>query len=342
MNWTLLGRALLTVACCALLGASVLVGYFYFRSEETETKQVQAIAAVEAKVATEDQLDLGLLEFEKVQEAAREGAWDQVRDLCARLLERYPDSARVPDAQRILSQMNLDALLSKDPYPGKEIYTVKSGDSIDAIAQRHDCSYPFVVRVSGLERAPDIHPNDQLVVCPLNFSLHVDLGRSVVEVRELVAEAVEVPEAAAASGSEAKNEKTAPGSGNADAAAGSDDPDAAEADSGSVAAAKPAPRGRFFAAMPILSAKLPQNLPTNGLAVGDIVAIQGEKRLPSFQQAFMLSPKEISLGSGIVLRGLPDSGAPERSGLYLRPSDLEDLALILRRGQKVELVPAAE
>lgn len=316
MNWILLGRALLTVACCALLGASVLVGYFYFQSKEGETRQVQAIADVEAKVASEDEIDLGLMEFEKVREASRNGQWDAVRSRCERLLERFPNSARVPDAQRILSQMNLDALISRDPFPGKEIYTVKSGDSINAIAVRHDCSYPFVVRVSGLERAPNIQPNDQLVVCPLNFSLRVDLGRSVVEVLEL-------PWA-----------KEADGALEAEPAAG-------EANAGQDArVVAEEPRGRFFAALPILSAKLPQSLPTSGLEVGEIVGLAGERRLPPFETGFLLAPKEIALGSGIVLRALPEGETPERSGVYLRAADLEDLALILRRGQKVELVRA--
>ena len=88
------------------------------------------------------------------------------------MLRTHRDSARANDAMRLLGQMNLDRLFDpKVSMEGKQRVEVARGDSINKLANDHQCTFQYIVRANNLARPDALQPHDQLWVCPLNLTL---------------------------------------------------------------------------------------------------------------------------------------------------------------------------
>jgi hypothetical protein len=91
-----------------------------------------------------------------------------------RLSQVYQDSSRYRDARRILGEIHVDRLFSRNPMPGKHDYTVKSGDSLLRIEKGSLTTIPFLNRLNNLS-GTTLQPGDRIVYQPLEFEIDVDL-----------------------------------------------------------------------------------------------------------------------------------------------------------------------
>jgi len=124
----------------------------------------------DVEVKERDAPDLGIREFEQIAELLKKGETMTARERLYYLMEYYPDSAALPEARRIVGEINSDLLLSKIPLDGKAEYTVKSGDALAAIARNHNTTIDYIMRANG-RISSVIHPGDRLTVYPLEFEM---------------------------------------------------------------------------------------------------------------------------------------------------------------------------
>jgi hypothetical protein len=73
-------------------------------------------------------------------------------------------------------------LLSRDSGEGKKEYTVKRGDALRLIAQKHETTVGYILHVNG-RMGSKLQPGDQLIVCPLRFSILINLKAKTIVLR---------------------------------------------------------------------------------------------------------------------------------------------------------------
>jgi LysM repeat protein len=129
--------------------------------------------------------DPGQTLFLRAAEHLRAGQVPEAREQLVRLVSIYKDSARFRDARRILGEMNMDRLFSRNPMPGKHDYTVKAGDSLLRIEKGSLTTIPFLNRINQLSGTM-LQPGDRLVYQPLEFEVHVDLDENLLTLSQKV------------------------------------------------------------------------------------------------------------------------------------------------------------
>ncbi len=175
-------RILAALFAVAVLAGTVLGVYYIYREiyrpEQARTKEVKHLLSSDAPKA-----DPGKKQFDHAMDLIRQGELEAAKRLLTEINDVYKDSSRVDDARRVLGEMNLDRLFSRTPMPGKLEYTVARGDSLHEVAKRFRTTLSYIRRVNNL-LGPLVHPDDRLIVYPLDFSLEVDLGEKMVTLRK--------------------------------------------------------------------------------------------------------------------------------------------------------------
>ncbi|GAA5482264.1 LysM peptidoglycan-binding domain-containing protein [Haloferula sargassicola] len=226
------------------------------------------------------EIDPGVKTFEKARQSLAVGDLSVARDRLKQIATLYPRSSAAPESRRILSEMNLDEVLSPAHPEGKTLYKVQRGDSYLAIAARHDTSLDMIVHLNGLFDLGNLQPGDELLLMPLNFRLLIEPDRKTISVWDGESFVAEYP-AVAMVGLKADGKTKI-------------DSKQGEVDGKRVPPSNPAYRG---AAKILMLAK-----PALEIAGASATAVED------------LAP-----------------------GVYLRPEQMEELALLLRPGNEVEI-----
>ena len=167
-------RLLASLFALAVLVGTGLGAYYIYR--ETYLPEKQRTAEVKTLLSTTGpKADPGKKEFDQAMAMIRQGEMETAKQLLTEITEVYRDSERYPDSLRVLGEMNLDRLFSRAPMPGKLEYTAARGDSLHEIAKRFRTTLGYIKRVNNLLGSV-IHPDDRIVVYPLDFDIKVDLA----------------------------------------------------------------------------------------------------------------------------------------------------------------------
>lgn len=168
-------RIIAALFAVAVLAVAAVGGWWVYR--QSYVPEQQAVREIrELMKSTAPKADPGKKRFDQAMELIRLREFDAARQILTEILEVYRDSERVPDARRVLGEMNLDRLFSRTPMPGKLEYTVaRRGDSLHEIARKFHTTIAYIKRVNNLF-SNVIHPDDRLIVYPLDFSMEVDLA----------------------------------------------------------------------------------------------------------------------------------------------------------------------
>ena len=166
-------RILASLFALAVLAGTVLSVFYIYKETYLPEKQ-RNMAVHTLLTATAPRADPGKKQFERAMDFVRQGNLDQARRLLTEITEVYQDSDRFLDSRRVLGEMNLDRLFSRAPMPGKLEYTAARGDSLQLIAQRFRTTLSYIKRVNNL-LGTVVHPNDHLIVYPLDLTVRVDL-----------------------------------------------------------------------------------------------------------------------------------------------------------------------
>jgi len=170
-----MGRLKLVFAFFSLLIlAAALLGVAYFWEHVVKPDlQIERELKKEVNVKERPAPDLGIREFEQIVALLKKVETMTARERLYYLMEYYPDSSVIPEARRIVGEINSDLLLSKIPLEGKTEYIVKSGDALAAIARHHKTTIDYIMRANS-RTSSLIHPKDRLTVYPLEFDVVID------------------------------------------------------------------------------------------------------------------------------------------------------------------------
>ena len=166
--------ALLFVA----FGVAVLV---YFWEHHVKPSRAARARIAELEKSNPERVDLGAKVFEQALVKLRMSDFEGAYPHLAEIMASYPDSDRYRAAKRIIGEHNLDRLLSNDAMAGKEEYIVQSGDSLSRIASRTKTTMQYIVQINNL-LGTTLRKGEQLIICPLDFSLSIDLSDKTLQV----------------------------------------------------------------------------------------------------------------------------------------------------------------
>lgn len=127
-------------------------------------------------------LDLGRKHYTKSLGYIEEGELISARNELQYMLDIYPDSATIPEAKRVLGEINLDLIISKVPIEGKVEYKVKRGDALSTIARKNKTTIDYIMRANS-KTTTLIYPNENLTVFNLACSAEIDLDNSTLTIR---------------------------------------------------------------------------------------------------------------------------------------------------------------
>lgn len=167
-------RILASLFAFTVLAGTVLGVYYIYKETYLPEKQ-RNLEVRTLLTTTAPKADPGLKQFDQAMELIRKGELEGAKRLLTEITEVYKDSGRYQDSRRVMGEMNLDRLFSRAPMPGKLEYTAVRGDSLQLIAQRFRTTLAYIKRVNNLLGSV-VHPNDRLIVYPLDLSVQVDLA----------------------------------------------------------------------------------------------------------------------------------------------------------------------
>jgi len=95
--------------------------------------------------------DSSLPEFESCMALVKGGKVLEAREALAEFIEHNPQSTKLAEAKAQLGAINVDLFLSTKPAPDKEVYTVKSGDVLNRVATRMKSTPELIARANKLQ-----------------------------------------------------------------------------------------------------------------------------------------------------------------------------------------------
>lgn len=177
-----MARFKLVLAFFALMVMSAGVAYaaYFFQ------KYVRPQQEVEIQIAgksDEKKPDLGKKHYDQAIKFIKEGELLSARNRLQYMLEIYPESPTMPEAKRVLGEVNLDLIISKIPMEGKSQYRVKPGDALSRIASNNKTTIDYIMRANSKTRTL-IYPKEELTVFDLNGSVVIDLDGATLTIMD--------------------------------------------------------------------------------------------------------------------------------------------------------------
>jgi LysM repeat protein len=126
---------------------------------------------------------LSVRELRKAQSQLDVGNREEGRAILEAMLVRYPDDDGSDEARQLLTELNIEQFLSRQPSARQIEYVVESGDALSSIARRLDSTPRIIMQWNDLDSTV-IHPGDKLIVPKLDFRVRVNLPRERVVVED--------------------------------------------------------------------------------------------------------------------------------------------------------------
>lgn len=143
-----------------------------FQSDEEFVKMVDA--------AEIPDIDPGEKAFQKAAELIAMGQLAEAREKLNAIINVYPTSSSAPQAKHTVGEMNLDEILSTTNMAGKQTHVIKRGDSYLAIAAKHHTTLDNILYINGMQELKNLLPGEELIVMPLEYRLLIDPQRKTL------------------------------------------------------------------------------------------------------------------------------------------------------------------
>lgn len=158
----------------ALAGAVIAGTYWVYTRVMGHDEVVESqIRKIESKKGTPP--DPGIKRFDRAVEMMKNGDLAAAHDAFYDLLWHFPESSKTREARRIVGEMNMDALFSRDQNKEQKEYTVQPRDALNAIAHKNETTVTCLLRANGL-MSTMLQPGEHLIVFPLDFEILVSLS----------------------------------------------------------------------------------------------------------------------------------------------------------------------
>lgn len=143
-----------------------------FQSDDDFVKMVDA--------AEMPDIDPGEKAFQKALELIALGQLPEAREKLNTIINIFPTSSSAPQARHIVGEMNLDEMLSTTHMAGKQTHVIKRGDSYLAIATKYHTTLDNILHLNGMQELKNLLPGEELVVMPLEYRLLIDPQRKTL------------------------------------------------------------------------------------------------------------------------------------------------------------------
>lgn len=224
-------------------------------------------------------IDPGERVFQTAYQLLEEEKYDAAQLKLASIFEVYPNSTAAATAKKIVGEMNLDRLLSTRNMSGKQIHTVKAGDSYLGIAAKYKTSIDCMMHLNSMLQLDGIQPGDRLIVMPLEFTIRIEPKKKVVSLWK---------------------------------------------------------DGQFIREYPAMAMRGVGSSKNTGSVESIVAEVDGTKILPH-DERYPSANKIIQLSNPAVqIRSWDESLDELITGVFLRPNDLQEIALLTRSGNSVE------
>ncbi|MED6299593.1 MAG: LysM peptidoglycan-binding domain-containing protein [Verrucomicrobiota bacterium] len=174
-------RLLFALISLGVLSLCLIVVHYIWNNQIEPERQLQ-IQVNEMKKLPKVKIDHGSHLYEEAVSLIQTGALLGGIEKLHELIKYYPESKYFDESNRIIGEVNSDHLLSRDSGEGKKEYTVKRGDALRLIAQKHETTVGYILHVNG-RMGSKLQPGDQLIVCPLRFSILINLKAKTIVLR---------------------------------------------------------------------------------------------------------------------------------------------------------------
>ena len=125
--------------------------------------------------------DPTLPEFAHCLELADSGQTLDARNALTDFIERYPTSTKIDDAKDRLGQINTSLFLSQVQTPDKQVYIVKPGDVITKVALKYKSTPELIMKANNLHGSM-LRIGQKLLISSAEFSLVISRKRQKVTV----------------------------------------------------------------------------------------------------------------------------------------------------------------
>ncbi|MEI7908036.1 MAG: LysM peptidoglycan-binding domain-containing protein [Verrucomicrobiota bacterium] len=142
--------------------------------------QPDAEFAESVNAAEMPDLDPGEKTFQKALELIAMGKLADAREKLNAIVNIFPTSSSAPVARHIVGEMNLDDILSTTQMAGKQTHIVKRGDSFLGIAAHYKTTLDCIVHLNGLQELKNLVPGEELLVMPLEYRLLIEPQRKAI------------------------------------------------------------------------------------------------------------------------------------------------------------------
>lgn len=224
-------------------------------------------------------IDPGERAFQKAHELLALGKIPEAREKLNAIVNVFPSSATAPTARNIVGEINLDEILSAGHMEGKQIHTIKRGDSLLGIASRYHTTIDCIMHLNAMMDLPNIQPGQELVVMPLEFRLLIEPRRKSVSLWQ---------------------------------------------------------GGRFIREYPVLHIA-GSAAPQRGVISSKAAELDGRRVLPQSRDYRSAEKVIIIEKPPLQIRGWDGGEEKPAGGILLRPEDMEEIALLTRVGNEVEI-----
>lgn len=291
--WTLIKLLALTgvlavMAFTGMLGYHIWVaplggifGQIIPTPSEVVARQTDADFAKNIRTAELPNIDPGERVFQKAHELLAMGKMNEAREKLTSIVNVFPSSSSAPVARRIVGEMNLDELLSASHREGKQIHTVKRGNSFLSIAGEYKTSIDCIMYLNSMMELKNIQPGEELLVMPLNFRLLIEPQRKLLSIWD---------------------------------------------------------GGRFLREYSIIGLNTVGKLPSGSTTISAKSAVLSGHPVPPQSKDYRGAEKVIQAGKPpFQIRGAAESAEPFPNGIILRSQDMEEISLLTRVGNEVEV-----
>ncbi len=110
-------------------------------------------------------------------ELKQAGKWPEARSKGLEALEQTSREDTRAEAEKMLSEIGIELLMTPRPMPEKSDYTVAAGDSLDKIARKHGTTVELLQKSNNL-RGPLIRQGDRLRVFSGAWAIRVNKTRN--------------------------------------------------------------------------------------------------------------------------------------------------------------------
>ncbi len=119
-------------------------------------------------------IDPGERAYQKAHELIALGQLPAAREKLATIVNVFPTSSSAPIARHLVGEMNLDEIFSTTHMEGKQTHLVKRGDSYLGIAAQYKTTLDLIINLNGMQELKNLQPGEELLVMPLEFSLLIE------------------------------------------------------------------------------------------------------------------------------------------------------------------------